>query len=444
MPESNYLVEKIQTLLLVDDEEKILASLTRLLEEEPNVEVLCCGSATEALDLLERQNVDLIISDMRMPVMNGATFLSQAAQRWPDTGRILLTGFSDVQSAIQAINEGKISHYISKPWDDEDLLRRVREVLEVKSLKESNRQLLIVKEEQRLQLQELTERQEAIIKSRTAELEQTASQIEIAYQELQESYFQSVPLLANLIELNERHKKNHAKRVADMTQVLAKEMQVSDHELRQYYIGALLHDIGKIGIEQSILGKSPQEMSPVELKQYQQHPLLGESALLALDPLREAVQIVRCHHERFDGKGFPGKLAGETIPLGARLVAVTNDYDNLQMPNNFLGKALTDVHARDFILQESGRRYDPQIVAIFENAFERIQKLISITKEVVLSLDKAHAGMKLSQDLLNHHGLVMLSAGSVLTENHIRKLTQFEKAFDTRLTLQVHYKSNQT
>ncbi|MGB3622639.1 MAG: HD domain-containing phosphohydrolase, partial [Ketobacter sp.] len=275
-------------------------------------------------------------------------------------------------------------------------------------------------------------------------LEQTASQIEIAYQELQESYFQSVPLLANLIELNERHKKNHAKRVADMTQVLAKEMQVSDHELRQYYIGALLHDIGKIGIEQSILGKSPQEMSPVELKQYQQHPLLGESALLALDPLREAVQIVRCHHERFDGKGFPGKLAGETIPLGARLVAVTNDYDNLQMPNNFLGKALTDVHARDFILQESGRRYDPQIVAIFENAFERIQKLISITKEVVLSLDKAHAGMKLSQDLLNHHGLVMLSAGSVLTENHIRKLTQFEKAFDTRLTLQVHYKSNQT
>ncbi|RLP53772.1 MAG: response regulator [Ketobacter sp.] len=444
MSEPNSTNDHVHTLLLVDDEERILASLTRLLEEEPNVDVVCCSSAIDALELLEHKEVDLIISDMRMPVMNGATFLSKAAQKWPDTGRILLTGFSDVQSTIQAINEGKISHYIAKPWDDEDLLERVREVLEVKNLREANRQLLITKEQQRLQLQELTERQEAIIKSRTAELEQTASQIEIAYQELQESYFQSVPLLANLIELNERHKKKHAKRVADMTQILATEMQVSDRDLRQYYIGALLHDIGKIGLEQSILGKNPPDMTPSELKQYQQHPLLGESALLALDPLKDAVQIVRCHHERFDGKGYPGRLSGENIPLGARLVAVTNDYDNLQMPHNFLGKSLTDLQAHAYILQESGKRYDPQVVAIFDKTFDSIRKLISKSKEVVLTLDKTRAGMKLSQDLLNHHGLVMLSAGSILTEHHIKKLTQFEKAFDTKLTLQVLFKTDQT
>lgn len=434
---------QVQTLLLVDDEERILASLTRLLEEEPDLKVLSCTSATEALELLGKQQIDLIISDMRMPGMDGATFLAKAAQAWPDTARILLTGFADVRSTIQAINEGKISHYISKPWDDDDFLRRIREVLEVKRLREHNKQLLAIKEEQRRKLQQLTEHQEAIIKSRTAELEQTASQLDMAYQELQESYFQSVPLLGNLIELHERHKKNHAKRVADITRIIAKEMQATDRDLRQYYVGALLHDIGKIGIDHAVLAKSTSDMTPMELKRYQQHTLLGESALLSFDPLREAAQIVRSHHERFDGKGFPGKLAGDAIPLGARIVALANDYDNLQLPNNNLGKALTDFQARDYIIQESGKRYDPQIVSLFDQVFDRIQQLMSKSKEVVLTLDKVKPGMTLSQDLVNHHGMVMLAAGRSITEGHIKKLMQFEAAFDTRLKIAVRYSASE-
>lgn len=444
MSEANSSFSHLQTVLLVDDEEKILASLTRLLEEEPDLKVLSCTSAVEALELLQHQPVDLIISDMRMPGMDGATFLSKAAQSWPDTGRILLTGFADVTSTIQAINEGRISHYISKPWDDDDVLKRIRQVLEVKRLREHNKQLLAIKEEQRQKLQQLTEQQEAIIKSRTSELEQTASQLDLAYQELQESYYQSVPLLGNLIELHERHKKNHAKRVADITRIIAKEMGATDRDQRQYYIGALLHDIGKIGIEQSILAKSTSDMTPVELKRYQQHTLLGESALLSLDPLREAAQIVRGHHERFDGKGFPGKLAGDAIPLGARIVALANDYDNLQLPNSFLGKPLTDFQARDYIMQESGKRYDPYIVGLFDQVFDRVRQLLSKSKEVVLSLDKVRPGMTLSQDLVNHHGMVMLAAGRALTEGHIKKLMQFESAFDTRLKIAVRYSASDT
>ena len=430
-------METTATLLVVDDEENILSSLVRLFSDEDGFDVIAKSSATDALAVLEDRPVDIIISDMRMPIMDGATFLAQAAQRWPDTARMLLTGFSDMESTVRAINEGHISHYISKPWDDNDLVDKVKNALELKRLREQNKVLLQIKEQQRAELQALTENQEAIIRSRTEELQQTASQLDVAYQELQESYYQSIPLLSNLVEMNERHKKNHAARVANIAKIIGEEMQLPDREMRQLFIGALLHDIGKLGLEQSIRGKSTDSMSPLERKRYQQHAILGESALLSFDPLRDAAQIVRSHHERFDGKGFPGKLSGSDIPLGARIVAVANDYDNILLPNNFLGKNLNDMQAHEFIIQESGKRYDPQVVSAFDAVIDKVRLLLAKDREALLPLDKIEPGMTLSQDLINQHGMVMLVAGRVLTEAHIKKLQQFERAFDTKLMISI-------
>lgn len=430
-------METTATLLVVDDEENILSSLVRLFSDEDGFDVIAKSSATDALAVLEDRPVDIIISDMRMPIMDGATFLAQAAQRWPDTARMLLTGFSDMESTVRAINEGHISHYISKPWDDNDLVDKVKNALELKHLREQNKVLLQIKEQQRAELQALTENQEAIIRSRTEELQQTASQLDVAYQELQESYYQSIPLLSNLVEMNERHKKNHAARVANIAKIIGEEMQLPDREMRQLFIGALLHDIGKLGLEQSIRGKSTDSMSPLERKRYQQHAILGESALLSFDPLRDAAQIVRSHHERFDGKGFPGKLSGSDIPLGARIVAVANDYDNILLPNNFLGKNLNDMQAHEFIIQESGKRYDPQVVSAFDAVIDKVRLLLAKDREALLPLDKIEPGMTLSQDLINQHGMVMLVAGRVLTEAHIKKLQQFERAFDTKLMISI-------
>lgn len=423
-------------ILLVDDEHNILSSLSRLLEEE-NYSVMTASSGAEGLRLLEENKIDLIISDMRMPQMDGASFLKQAAEKWPESIRILLTGFADMKSTIAAVNEGQIFQYITKPWNDEDLLRRVRSALELKQLKDYNLHLERIQAQQNARLLELTEQQETIIQRRTAELEQTALQLDSAYQELQETYYQTVPLLANLIELNERHKRQHGARVAKVTELIAKGMQLPDHEARQCFFGAVLHDIGKIGLEPAILGKSVLEMTPMELKRYQQHTQLGETALLSFDPLREAAQIVLHHHERYDGKGFPARLAGAKIPLGARIVAVADDYDNLQLPNNFLGKVLTEIQAHEFILAESGKRYDPGVVTVFDRVFEQIQTLLSQKKEAILTTDKIKAGMKLSRDLVNQNGMVMLAAGKSLTDNYITKLKQFEITFNTRLQVVV-------
>ena len=184
--------------MLVDDEHNILSSLSRLLEEE-NYSVMTASSGAEGLRLLEENKIDLIISDMRMPQMDGASFLKQAAEKWPESIRILLTGFADMKSTIAAVNEGQIFQYITKPWNDEDLLRRVRSALELKQLKDYNLHLERIQAQQNARLLELTEQQETIIQRRTAELEQTALQLDSAYQELQETYYQTVPLLANLI-----------------------------------------------------------------------------------------------------------------------------------------------------------------------------------------------------------------------------------------------------
>ena len=428
-------------ILLVDDEDNILSSLRRLLEEE-DYGVITANSGAKGLQILDENPVDLIISDMRMPNMDGATFLQQVAQHWPESIRILLTGFSDMKSTIAAVNEGHIYQYITKPWNDEDLLRRVKNALEVKQLREYSRHLERIQAEQNKRLLELTEHQEEIIKHRTAELEQTASQLEMAYQELQETYFQTVPLLANLVELNERYKKQHSKRVANCVELMVKQMELNDHDVRQYLIAALLHDIGKIGIDPAILGKSPQEMTPKELQHYQQHAQLGETALLSYDPLREASLIIRHHHERFDGKGFPDRLAGSNIPLGSRMIAIADDYDNLQLPNNFLGRVLTDSQAFEFIMSEAGKRYDPNVADVFRKVIEQVREGNADSREILLSIDKVRPGMRLSRDLLNHYGMVMLAAGKALTENHILKLKQFEKTFDTHLQLAIQQPGN--
>lgn len=428
-------------ILIVDDEQSILNSLSRLLEDE-DYSVMTANCGADGLAILDRHKVDLIISDMRMPNMDGASFLKQAAEKRPDSVRILLTGFADMKSTIAAVNEGRIFQYIAKPWNDEDLLRRVRDALEMKQLRDYNQHLERIQAEQNARLLELTEQQETIIKQRTAELEQTASQLDTAYKELQETYYQTVPLLANLIELNERHKKQHSVRVAKVAELIAKAMPLSDQEARQTYFGAVLHDIGKIGIEPAILGKSVLEMTPIELKRYQQHAQLGEAALLSFDPLRQAAQIILHHHERFDGKGFPGKLGGHDIPIGARIVAVANDYDNLQMPINFLGKVLSETQAHDYILSESGKRYDPAVVRVFCGIIDQIRALVSQNKEVILTTDKVQPGMKLSRDLVNQNGMVMLAAGKLLTEIYITKLKQFEVTFNTKLQIAIKHAGN--
>lgn len=434
---SDYNLDIRASILLVDDEAYVLSSLRRLFEDDSSIHVCTAGDGLNALDIMQEQVFDLVISDMNMPGMDGATFLTEVAHRWPDTDRILLTGYADVPSAIKAINEGKISQYLSKPWDDDDLLKRVNEILLTHHLKSENKRLVKIRDEQHQQLKELTDKQEQIIRSRTEELQQTADQLDLAYEELQQSYLECVPLLAALVDLNEKTKKGHAKRVAGISDLISSDMKLSARDQRLVHVSALVHDIGKIGLDQAIQRKSLSDMSRGELRLYRQHTLLGESTLMAFEPIQQAANIVRSHHERYDGAGFPDKLKGDAIPVGARIIAVANDYDNLLLPNNFMGKAMEDGEAYNFIIKESGKRYDPDVVTAFDHVYDRILEIHAKSMQITLPVSKLAAGMVLSNDLINLHGIVMLAAGRTLTESLIEKLVEFEEAFSTRLQVSI-------
>ncbi|WP_259745187.1 response regulator, partial [Pseudomonas protegens] len=188
------------SLLLVDDEESILNSLRRLLRSQP-YEVLVADSGARALEILAQRPVDLVMSDARMPNMDGATLLARVREGYPATRRILLTGYADLSTIIKAVNEGQIHQYLSKPWSDEELLLILRQTLEHQQAERELKRLQQLVLEQNRQLKASNANLEKRVASRTAELQQTADMLDLAYEELKHSYVTGTEvfsLLANL------------------------------------------------------------------------------------------------------------------------------------------------------------------------------------------------------------------------------------------------------
>ncbi|MDD1626471.1 MAG: response regulator, partial [Methylococcaceae bacterium] len=202
------LVEKASAVLLfVDDEPNVLKALRRLFHSENYVIYLAAGGA-EGLEILRQHAVDLIISDMRMPEMSGAEFLTHALEQRPETVRILLTGYADLQSTIDAVNKGRIFSYCNKPWNDEELKLLVRNALEQKRLREERHRLSAVILQQNDQLTLLNEHLEERVKQRTAQLDQANSS-------LKKQYTDSIKAFSRIIEMRPGIKSGHAKYIAE-------------------------------------------------------------------------------------------------------------------------------------------------------------------------------------------------------------------------------------
>jgi response regulator RpfG family c-di-GMP phosphodiesterase len=411
------------TLLLVDDEPGILSSLRRLLRPA-GYTIHTAESGQAGLAILEREPVDLVISDMRMPEMDGAKFLEHVRSRWPQTTRMLLTGYSDVSSTIAAINRGEIYRYIAKPWDDQELLLLVRDALEGMRLRNENARLLILTRAQNDELKGLNDSLEDKVRQRTGEIVQINSFLNLANERLKQNFLVSIKMFSGLIELRAGAMAGHSRRVADLARKLAARLDAPVKEQQDIFFAALLHDIGKIGFADNLLACPVTRMSSDELGRYRKHPLTGAAALMPLDELKDVAAIVRAHHERFDGLGFPEGLEGAAIPLGARILAVINDYDGLQI-GTLTEKRLTADEARAAIVAARGKRYDPQIVADF------VVLLDDLANEIVHEKSISHAdlkiGMVLSRDLLSREGVLLLSIDTALDVNLIRQIQEYAR-----------------
>lgn len=412
------------TLLLVDDEANILSSLRRLFRPQ-GYRVLTAESGDEALELLAAEPVDLILSDMRMPGMSGAQLLTTSCERWPDTVRILLTGYADMSSTIEAINRGQIYRYVSKPWVDDELKMLVRDALAHKFLKLENERMTKTIAEQNEQLRQFNAELEARVQARTKALSESLAATDKAHRDLRQSYTSTVRVFCELIESRSSILKGHGRRVADLARNIARKLGVSDAEQQTLVLASMLHDMGKIGLPDELLSKPYSTLHAEERSVVMTHPTRAETLLMGISPLREAAAIVRAHHEHFDGTGYPDGSAGLAIPHLARILAVANAFDSLQL-GTMVGRTLSPKDALDFIVANRGKRYDPSVVDAFVSVGVLLQAERANTEQR-LRPAMLKAGMVLARDLIHADGYLLLSKGFVIDDAIIEQLLRLER-----------------
>lgn len=418
------------TLLCVDDEPSILASLRRLFRPH-GYRIFVAEGGAQGLELLEKETVDLVISDMRMPQMDGAQFLEKVRERWPRTIRILLTGYADVTSTIAAINRGEIYRYISKPWDDNDIVLIVRQALERQKLEQENARLLDLTRRQNDELKDLNTSLESKVVERTAELRK-------ANADLHRSFLATVQVFSSLIELREGKLAGHSRRVADLARQLGERLGLDEAEQRNILLAGLLHDIGKVGLPDNLLDRPFNALSATEKIEVMRHPLKGQQLLLGIPQLAEVGRIIRHHHECMDGSGYPDRIGGLLIPLGARILAVANDYDAL-LAGSLALLPHSPKQALTFIYLQRGKRYDPTAVDAFVAMMEENE--MQRATEMVLPPDKLSPGMILARDLNHRDGDLLLPKGRVLDAGAIAQLRSQQEVESEPILLHVFPRS---
>lgn len=325
-------------ILVVEDDEATRELIVSMLASA-GYDRLEAGSARDALALLESgEPVDLILSNLMMPGLNGDELLKLVKAKYPDIPFILETGVSDVSVRITAMQDGAYD-FLLKPFDRDQLVAIVRRALEYRRL--------------RLENQTYQANLEALVTARTEQLRQAVTTLE-------RTYDISLEFLGDALELKDTETGRHAKRVTAFSISISRDMGLSPDLIRVIARGAFLHDIGKIAIPDAILFK-PEALTANETDAMRQHCLRGYEILKKVPFVAEAAEIVYCHHERYDGNGYPRGLKAEQIPLGARIVAVANTLDAITS-NLPYRPAQSFAAAREEIRQCSRTQFDPAIV----------------------------------------------------------------------------------
>ena len=404
--------------LVIDDEVNVVNAIRRALRNEP----YCVEGATDplkGLELAKSLDPSIVICDMRMPGLSGVEVFSELSRTNPRCVRILLTGYADISSTIAAINQGHIDLYMTKPWNDEELIVKLQQQLRLVSIKNERDQLAGQLARKVKELSQLNVELDQRVQSRTQELHQTNLFLEQAFSELNLQFLNAIKVFSNLLEMTSPEMSGHHHRVAELARLIAIEMNMSEIEVRDIHIAGLLHDIGKLGVAQGDWGKSFASLDSTARVTLMKHPLKGQSALLALPELTSASTIIRQHHERVDGLGYPDGLTDSEISRGAKVLAVAEDWDELQL-GWLMERKLSATDAFDFIVQGAGKRYDPDVLAVLPVALQKMEASPKDDEEIVDGFNLI-PGMILSRDLHNQDGVLLSAKGTPVST----KLIQF-------------------
>ncbi len=327
-------------ILIVDDEPMVSDILARRLIKEGYV-CIKANNGKEALQYFYKDSFSLVISDIKMPEMGGLELLRKLKAMSPKIMVIMITAYPEIDMAVEAMRLGAYD-FITKPVTLDLVVLSVKNALEKKRLEE--------------EVEVYQKNLELLVEERT-------SKLQYAYRILKKSYLDSVKVLAEAIDAKDPYTRGHSDRVRRMSIKIAIHLGFAEDQLENLEYGALLHDIGKIGIKDEILQKQG-TLTPEEYEYIQEHPLIGVKILEDVDYFKDKVPMIRHHHEHFDGSGYPDGLAGEAIPVEARIIAVPDAFD-----------AMTSLrpHREAMSLEEvlsemercKGKQFDPQVLDLF-------------------------------------------------------------------------------
>jgi response regulator RpfG family c-di-GMP phosphodiesterase len=307
-------------ILAVDDEPAVLAALIRLLRPD-GIEVLTADGGAKAISILEEcsASISAVVSDYSMPGMNGAEFLRVARLRWPDITRVLLTGNADLPAAARAVNEGQLSRLYTKPWHGDEFRQAIAQALEQHRVLGENHRLRSLAEDQAVRLEQWNGRLENLVAERTEQLEQ-------ANASLHRGLIGTLQLSLGLLERRLPDRAARCREVARLAAPLAQRTGLPKSEVRWVQVAALVHDLGLASLPDALLRRPAAELLLAGRLHYERHPLVAQNMLNRVEELARVGVWVRHHHERWDGRGYPDRLAGPAIPLPSRIIAVADAY----------------------------------------------------------------------------------------------------------------------
>jgi putative nucleotidyltransferase with HDIG domain len=334
-----------EKILLVDDDRNILFSYRRYLQSK--FEVLIAGNGDEGIAVLkERGPFAVVVSDYRMPGMDGIQFFSLAHQIAPDTVRIMLTGHADLEGAISAVNKGNVFRFLTKPCPVKVLLETVMTGVEQYRTVRNEREL-VNKTLKHIHFEE----------SGKKRAEEELDRITKKFRSFIESAIHS---MAMVVEKRDPYTANHQRRVALLAVAIAREMELAEEEIEGIYMAATIHDIGKIYVPAEILNKTG-KLNDIEFALIRSHPQVGYEILKLIDFPWPVEKIVVQHHERLNGSGYPGGLFGEEILLSAKILCVADVVEAMTSHRPYK-QALGLDKALEEILQNRGILYDKKVV----------------------------------------------------------------------------------
>ena len=417
-------------ILIVDDEESVLNTLKRLFRNKP-YEVFSALGGEEGLALLAEQSVDLIISDMRMPGMDGAEFLSYVKEKYPMTERILLTGYSDMDAMTKAINVGGIFGYLSKPWDVEQLLALIDSALDqTHRNKLKNRTLKRFKKENDFLGEDIERKQR--------EMAQSAEFVDHAFQKLQDSNDVTEQMLLNLLDLKFKGQRKYASNVVEIAFHMSQVLGFKDYDHQVLVVAARLHGIGKIGVPEDILKLPLDSMSDEQFATYKQYPSNSACTLMSYIAFQDVAHVLYEQKEYVDGSGYPSGLTGEEMSNLGKVLSLVLDYAELRF-GIAVGEPLDHEQCMR-ALQVNQCRYEISLIPALSSLTLEVESSDEVS-EMVLPLYSLLENMVLNKDVYSENEILLLPKNTVLSEKMIEHLMNIELNNKEKMLVSVRFEN---